>query len=226
MDNRFSEISFFDLMSALWRRKWWIVLISVLFGGMVFAYTKFMVPKSYTSTSRLYVVNKTEDGIVSNQDLQAGSALTKDYREIILTDDTVDATISDLGLDLTPSQFLSKVEVTTPADTRIIMISATDTNPEEAARIANELRVKSASKIIDVTQVTDVTTLQEARVPKNPSGPNTVKRTLLGILLGGFGTVFVILSKEILDNRVKRPEDLEKLELTHLGSIPAVKSIK
>lgn len=57
-----------------------------------------------------------------------------------------------------------KIQVTVPADTRIVSISVRDSKPEEASRIANALREVAAEKIISVTKVSDVTTLEEALV--------------------------------------------------------------
>lgn len=226
MKTHIRDISLFEILGALWRRWWLIILLAVTLGGASFSYNRFLVPRSYTSTTRLYVVNKTEGAVVSNQDLQAGSALTKDYREIILSEDVIDQTIADLGLNVSQREFISKLQVSVPADTRIISISVTNTEPEEAARIANALRQLSAEKIKAVTQVSDVTTLQEGRVPTRPSGPNSVRAGVLGAVLGAVLVILGIITKEVLDDRVKRLEDLEKMNLTLLGSLPFVKEEK
>ena len=54
---------------------------------------------------------------MTNQDLQAGSYLVKDYREIILSQDVLEKVTSDLKLDLSPKALASKVKVTVPVDT-------------------------------------------------------------------------------------------------------------
>ncbi|VNT95929.1 capsular polysaccharide biosynthesis protein Cap5A [Streptococcus pneumoniae] len=68
-----------------------------------------------------------------------------------------------MKLDIPAKTLTSKVQVTVPADTRIVSISVKDKQPEEASRIANSLREVAAEKIIAVTRVSDVTTLEEAR---------------------------------------------------------------
>lgn len=57
-----------------------------------------------------------------------------------------------------------KITVTIPTDTRILSITVRDSDPIQAAIIANTLRDKAAKKIIEVTKVSDVTTL-EATMP-------------------------------------------------------------
>ncbi len=59
-----------------------------------------------------------------------------------------------------------------------------DADPNEAARIANSLRTFAAQKIVEVTKVSDVTTLEEAVPREEPTTPNTKRNILLGLLAG------------------------------------------
>ncbi|MBZ4284316.1 capsular biosynthesis protein CpsC, partial [Streptococcus pneumoniae] len=77
--------------------------------------------------------------------------LTKDYKEIILSDEVLEETISDLKLESTLESLASKIKISIPAETRIISISVTNTNSDEAARIANGIRKVAALKIKEVT---------------------------------------------------------------------------
>ncbi|MFX3870707.1 capsular biosynthesis protein CpsC, partial [Streptococcus suis] len=54
-----------------------------------------------------------------------------------------------------------KVSVYIPVDTRIVYISLRDADPNEAARIANSLSTFASQKIVEFTNVIDVTTLEE-----------------------------------------------------------------
>ena len=64
--------------------------------------------------------------------------------------------VSSLELDFSTSQLMSKINVTVPADTRIVSISVQDESAEEAARIVNGVRQAAADKIIEVTKVSDI----------------------------------------------------------------------
>ena len=100
-------------------------------------------------------------------------------------------------------------------------IAVSDGDAKEAARVANSLRQVAAEKIIAVTKVADVTTLEEAEVPNSPSSPNIKRNTLIGFLAGGVLISVVILVVEVLDDRVKKPEDVEEaLGITLLGVVP------
>jgi len=223
------EIDVFQLLKILWKRKVLIALVAIVTGVVAFAYSSFIVKPEYTSTTRIYVVNRNQGDKsgLTNQDLQAGSYLVKDYREIILSQDVLEKVATDLKLELPPKGLASKIKVTVPADTRIVSISVTDRAPEEASRIANSLREVAAQKIISVTRVSDVTTLEEARPATSPSSPNIRRNTMVGFLAGAVVMVVTVLLIELLDTRVKRPEDIEDvMQITLLGVVPNLDKLK
>ena len=223
------EIDVFQLLKILWKRKVLIALAAIVTGVVAFAYSSFIVKPEYTSTTRIYVVNRNQGDKsgLTNQDLQAGSYLVKDYREIILSQDVLEKVATDLKLDLPSKGLASKIKVTVPADTRIVSISVTDRAPEEASRIANSLREVAAQKIISVTRVSDVTTLEEARPATSPSSPNIRRNTMIGFLAGAVVMIVAVLLIELLDTRVKRPEDVEDvMQIALLGVVPNLDKLK
>lgn len=222
-DNQTVEIDVLSLVKTLWRRKFLIIVTAFAMAIVALGYSTFIIKPNYTSTTRIYVVNRqaNENSTLTNQDLQAGTYLVKDYKEIILSQDVLAKVIDDLKLNVQPSALAKKINVTVPTDTRIVSIAVSDGDAREAARIANSLRQVAAEKIIAVTKVSDVTTLEEAEVPNSPSSPNIRRNTLIGFLAGGVLISVVILVVEVLDDRVKKPEDVEEaLGITLLGVVP------
>lgn len=227
-ENQAVEIDVFAMLKTLWKRKFSIVLVALVFAIAAFGYSAFLAKKEYQSTSRIYVVSRQnqDNNALTNSDLQAGSYLVKDYREIILSQNVLSQAIEELKLDMTPAELSKKISVSVPTDTRILSITAKDVDPKEAARIANGLRNVAAEKIIAVTKVSDVTTLDEAEVPQTPSSPNIRRNVLLGFIAGAGLMVVLMVVVEVLDDRVKRPEDIEELMgLTLLGIVPDIKKL-
>ena len=189
------EIDVLQLVKVLWKRKFLIALVALVAGITAFAYSSFVIKPQYTSTTRIYVVNRNQADKpgLTNQDLQAGAYLVKDYREIILSQDVLEKVVADQSLTIDAKTLGKKVSVTVPADTRIVSISVRDGKPEEASRIANALREVAAQKIISVTRVSDVTTLEEARPATSPSSPNIRRNTMMATIAGvGFIVVIVL----------------------------------
>lgn len=219
-DNASIEIDVLYLLRKLWSRKFFIIFIALVVGTIALLGSVFLIKPKYTSTTRIYVVSRTADSI-TNQDLQAGSYLVKDYQEVITSNEVLSSVIDKEKLSLTPNELSSMISVTIPTDTRVISISVEDDNAQEATTIANTVREVAAEKIKAVTKVDDVTTLEAAEVPKEPSSPNIKRNTLIGVIAGGILAVISIIILEVLDDRVRRPEDIEDvLGLPLLGIVP------
>ena len=220
------EIDVLSLLRTIWRKKFLILLTAILTTGLAFAYSAFLATPQYDSTTRLYVVNQSsDDGAgITNQDLQAGSFLVKDYKEIILSQDVLKNVTTTLGIT---DDIEEKITVEIPVDTRILSITVRDSDPNQAATIANTLRDEAAKKIIEVTKVSDVTTLEVALPAENPSTPQTKRNLVLGFIVGAFLATALVLVLEVLDDRVKRPQDIEEgLGMTLLGLVPHADKLK
>ncbi|WP_105182237.1 Wzz/FepE/Etk N-terminal domain-containing protein [Streptococcus suis] len=220
------EIDILLLLKTIWRKKFLIILTALFGAGIAFVYSSFLVTPQFDSTTRIYVVSQNVEagsGLTS-QELQAGTYLVKDYKEIILSQDVLTQVATELNLK---ESLKEKISVSIPVDTRIVSISVRDADPNEAARIANSLRTFAAQKIVEVTKVSDVTTLEEAVPAEEPTTPNIKRNILLGLLAGGILATGIILAMEVLDDRVKRPQDIEEvMGLTLLGVVPDSKKLK
>lgn len=228
-ENKEIAIDIVQLFKILWKKKIAIILTAIVAAVLAFGVSSFVLTPEYSSTTRIYVVNRnqSEKSGLTNQDLQAGTYLVKDYKEIILSQDVLEKVISNLKLEKTVKELSKKIQVTVPVDTRIVSIAVKDAQPEEASRIANALREVAAEKIISVTRVSDVTTLEEARPALTPSSPNIRRNTALAFLVGGAVMVVSVLLLELLDDRVKRPEDVEEvMHVALLGIVPDLDKLK
>ena len=220
------EIDVLSLLRTIWRKKFLILLTAILTTGLAFAYSAFLATPQYDSTTRLYVVTQSSDNGagITNQDLQAGSFLVKDYKEIILSQDVLKNVTTTLGI---ADDIKEKITVNIPVDTRILSITVRDSDPNQAATIANTLRDEAAKKIIEVTKVSDVTTLEAAVPAEKPSTPQTKRNLALGFVAGAFLATALVLVLEVLDDRVKRPQDIEEgLGMTLLGIVPKAEKLK
>ncbi|MGB4933220.1 MAG: capsular biosynthesis protein CpsC, partial [Streptococcus suis] len=75
--------------------------------------------------------------------------------------------------------------------------------------------------------VSDVTTLEAALPAEKPSTPRTKRNLALGFVAGAFLATALVLVLEVLDDRVKRPQDIEEgLGMTLLGVVPQANKLK
>ena len=221
------EIDALALLQKLWIKKVFILFTAFYVAVFAFLGTYFFIQPTYTSSTRIYVVNQADDGKnLSAQDLQAGTFLTKDYKEIITSNDVLSEVIKDEKLNMTEADLAKMISVNIPTDTRLISISVNAKTGQDAQSLANKVRDVAAEKIKKVTKVEDVTTLEDAKLPDSPSSPNIKRNVALGAVLGGFLAIVGVLVREILDDRIRRPEDIEDaLGLTLLGIVPDIDKI-
>ncbi|KAA3655689.1 MAG: hypothetical protein DWQ10_17060, partial [Calditrichaeota bacterium] len=79
------------------------------------------------------------------------------------------------------------------------------------------------SRITEVGQLGDVRIIDPAKPPKNPVRPKKMLNMILGVIVGlglGVGITFLL---EAMDNSIRTSEDVERIGVTILGSIPVIK---
>ena len=226
MDNQekdFVQIDIMLLLRRIWSQKLIIVLTTLVFTAGALMYSLFIATPKYNSTTRVYVVNQKKDNhAITTQDVQLGTLLVKDYKEIILSNSVMSDVVAKNKLQITPGELAKKISVDAPKDTRIISITVTDKDPQKARDLANAVREVSADKIKEVTKIEDVTTLEQAEAALTPSSPNVFKNSVLAALLGFILAVGGVVLIELMDDRIKRPEDIEEtMNLVLLGVIPS-----
>ena len=226
MDNQEKDFVQRDIMLLLrriWTQKLIIVLTTLVFTAGALMYSLFIATPKYNSTTRVYVVNQKKDNqAITTQDVQLGTLLVKDYKEIILSNSVMSDVVAKNKLQITPGELAKKISVDAPKDTRIISITVTDKDPQKARDLANAVREVSADKIKEVTKIEDVTTLEQAEAALTPSSPNVFKNSVLAALLGLILAVGGVVLIELMDDRIKRPEDIEEtMNLVLLGVIPS-----
>ena len=228
MNNQEKDLIQLDIMLLLrriWEKKVLVVLVTLLFTAASLAYSIFLVTPKYSSTTKVYVVNqKKDDKAITTQDVQLGSLLVKDYKEIILSNKVMEDSAEKSGTGITAKELAKKVSVDAPKDTRIISITVQDKDPQVASDLANTVKEVSADQIKEVTKIDDVTTLEEAKAATSPSSPNIPKNGILATALGFILAVAGVVLFELLDDRVKRAEDIEEaMGLVLLGVVPDTK---
>lgn len=215
------EIDLKEIFAVLMSRLWLIMLCGILVGAIGFGYSYFMITPQYQSTTKVYILTKQNGDNVTYSDLQMGTTLTKDYKELIKSRSVLETVIKRCELDEKYSSLAGRVFVEPVSDTRIIAITVEDPNPVAAKFIADEIRKVAAKHIKSVMDIEAVNVVDEANLPRNPASPSVSKWTILGVVLGMFACIGVIMLKYLLDDTIKSSEDVEKyLGLSTLAMIP------
>lgn len=215
------EIDLGELIFAL-LRKWWVIMLAgILFAAAGLCIAKFAIEPTFESTTSVYVISRQKEDVTTSSDITLGTQLMKDIAALAKSRTVSEEVISTLNLDIKVKEFGNLVAVTSGSDTRFLSIKVTHTEPAMAQAIANAVRDVVAKRAVEVMKVEAVNVADYANLPLEKAAPSVAKFTLLGGVLGAFLAAGIIAVLFLLDDTIKTPDDVEKyLKLSTLGSIP------
>lgn len=215
------EIDLMEVFGLLLSRLWIIISVGLLFALICFGVSKFIITPTYESTTKIYILNKSDNTAVTYSDVQLGTQLTKDYAQLISSRYVLEEVIQEQALDTEYDELLKTISVDTPSDTRIVSITVEDTDPVQAMNTANCIREVASEHIQNVMDIDAVNVVETANMPMEKAGPSCLKWTLIGGVLGCFLMCAIILVQYLMDDTIKSSEDVEKyLGLSTLALIP------
>lgn len=200
---------------------WKLILLALVLGGAIaFSVSRFLMVPQYESVAELYVLSKSTS-ITSLADIQAGANLTNDYMVVVKGRPVLEQVIINLNLDETYQSLSGKVTLENPTNSRILRITVRDENPQMAKKIADEIAKVSAAFIAAKMDQDAPSTIQYGYSDGQPVSPNILKNTAIGVLLGGFLAVAIIVIAYLFNDTIMSAEDVEKkLGLNVLGTLP------
>ncbi len=224
MENRINEgeiqLNIFEILYILKKRILILIFAAIVGFGVFGTYSYFILQPQYTSTAMLYVFSK-ETTLTSLVDLQIGSQLTKDYKIIISSRPVLLKVIATLNLDITYKELKKKLTVENPADTRILLLSIVDGDPEMSKQIVDAVAETASAYIGDLMEMVPPKIIEDGEIPQNKTSPHTKKNAALGAALGIMLVVAVTVIQNILDDSIKTEDDVAKyLDVPVLAVLP------
>jgi len=207
---------FFELLGH-WKM---ICLSSILVGIIGLVISVFLITPQYESTSELYVLSKSTS-ITSLADIQMGTNLTNDYMVVVKGRPVLEQVISNLNLEETYGSLKGRVVLNNPSNSRILQITVTDPDSARAKLIADEI-AEVSSKFISAKMDQDPPTIiSYGYADGKPVSPNTMMNTAIGVLIGAFMSMALVVVTYLLNDTITNAEDIErKLGLNLLGTLP------
>lgn len=215
VDNE-TEIDLLDLTYELLEKLHYIVFFFMLGAVIVNAFSYFCIKPTYQTTAKLYIVSASSDSVVDLTDLNIGTSLTKDYEELILSYPVLEQVIEELDLDMNYNELSEMIAITNPSDTRILNITVTSTDPQQAQDVANKLAEVSTSYLPETMNTTEPNIAQEAKLPEHKFGPSYAKFTVIGAFLGAILCCAYFIAIYMMDDTIHSAEDIEK----YFGLVP------
>ena len=189
-----------------------VVMVVFLFVLGIGLYDKvFKTPMYSTYTTLVLVKDETSDTVdtISQSDIILNQKLVSTYREIIKSRLVLDQVIHNLNLSYTLDQMQKMIDVQSKEDTEILKITVTDSNARMASHIANNLAEVFDHEITKIYKLNNVSIIDKAEVPQNPSNNHFFRDLILAALIGFTGTSAIIFIIFYFDDTLRSIEEIE-----------------
>lgn len=214
-----NQINLVELFFYMLKRAWLICLVGLFGALLIGGYTYLFSTPIYQSSATIYIADMNT---LSIQDLQLGSSLTVDYTIMANTQNVAMGAMTSLGIEdqMTYQQFLQMINVKNPQDSHMLQITATNPDPVTAADMANAMAEQLQIQIAHIMDTKKPSTVQKALVPRQPVGPNLLKRMAEGFILAAGLVCGIYFFLFLYKDTISSEEDVEKhLGLTVISSI-------
>lgn len=218
-----TTIDLIELFYRLLDKIWYIIAAAVLGAGIMLAATLFLMTPKYQATAKLYVLNSSSTSINLSQ-IQLGNALASDYMQVFDNWHVHEMVKRRLNLDYSYQQLGSMVSVANLSDTRILSVTVTSTDAQEAKDMALTYAQVAREFIAAKMDMEMPTIFEEPQLATSPSSPSKTKNVLLGFMAGLALACGIVVVQFLVDDRIRNAERLEKqLGLATLGMMPVQK---
>lgn len=212
-------------------KSWAFIIAATLLGVGLAAVASLLETPQYQAKTQLYVSVRSDSSATGElvQGTNFARQIVASYVDVVRTSVVLEPVIEELGLDITPAELAETVSASSPLNTVLINISATSTDPQQAADIANATG-QSFAQVVQTqlegdgkdaqSSIVRLTTTQPAVASETPTSPNTKMNLALGFLLGLALGVGVAVLRSVLDTRIHSLHDIEQItEKPLLGGI-------
>lgn len=226
------EIDILRLAKAVMQKIWAVILAAVIFGSALFGFTYVFIEPEYEARTLLYVNNSNfsvgnTSFNISTSTLSAAQELVNTYIVILKARTSLNEIIDYTQLDRSYTELQSMISAAPVNSTEIFEVVVTSTDPVESEKIANAIATLLPKRIAEIVDGSSVRVVDYAIVPTSRSGPSYAKNTFIGVILGIFLSVAIIVLKELFDVFVREEQYLtQTYPYPILAAIPNMKNSK
>ena len=217
------EIDLRELFEYFKGKILWIIAAIILAIGVGNVVTVLTRVPMYNSNTTIVLVSENNSTTYNTTEQQLNKNLVSTYAEIIKSRKVINKVIDNLGLDYSYGTLKNNVTVEAVTNTEIIKVIVSDSDPQVASEISNEIAEVFMSEVQKIYKLNNISIIDEAEVNKTPYNVNYVKDNLIYIMVALVVSCGIIFIVYYFDTSIKTSEEIEnKLGLTVVGIVPKV----
>lgn len=205
------QITIKDLLRIFLQHIKLIILLTVVGGVLAYLYVSFMVTPMYSTSSLILVQSNSsfETAITGNQTSNEGRVNMSDVTSSVTLANTC-ATLFRVAPEMKGVVSGANVSITPIENSYFLQVTATSSDPNTAANVANSVAEKAEEVYKDYFDAGKAKPVEYAAVPSSPSSPNKSRYLIIGLLIGLVASLAISFLLEVVDTTIKPDDDLYK----------------
>ena len=214
---------FWETFKKFWG---WCIAITLVLTIVAYLFSAFLIPEEFTATSRLIVVqqqNQDTSQQITYNDVQLSQKLVNTYSEIIKSEAVLDKVSENLNIIYDYEDLQGMLKVASVNNTEVFDVSITSNDAQLSADITNEIVDVFRDEVMDIMNVSNITVLNEAKVPTEKSGPSNIRNAAIGFAAGFMISALIVVVRTLKDTKVKTEDEVRAIfDYPIIGVIPNV----
>lgn len=203
-----------ELLLVLWRKKWLILLITILGISLGYGISTQMKPK-YEATTEILIETDKSDNLLYTQNMM------ETYREVLTSSALIKKVNAQGDFDLTANDYNEKVEISMINTSQLITITAKSKDEQEPVKLVNEIAEVFKKELTNYSKINTALVLNPAT--QSISNQNGLFNQLLYSLIGGIVGLLVAicycLLREIYSTKIDTETKTQRLNIPLIAEI-------
>lgn len=227
--NYVMELDIRRLISALWKQKILIVVVTVLFTLGGYLHSLLFLEPLYRSSFTAYVNNRVDPSYgtaISPADISASLGLSGVYQEIVVSRGVLSEVAENTSYGLKHTDIARMVKCNMSSDTNpVVHVTVVAGDPQMACDLANAIADVAPEHMARVIHGCKLVVIDRAIPDSEKVWPNNPGRGLTTGSIAGLLLCLLIVVIDLIDDKVQNSEELERrYGLPTIGQIPSLEA--
>lgn len=210
-NKEYYSIDLVHIFKKLWQRVWVIILAALVAASIGFSIASFAIAPKYSSSIMLYVNNSSfslgnTSFSISSSEISAAQSLVKTYIVLLRNRTTLEKVIEKAGVPYDYAQLNGMIVAESVNETEVFRVKVTTEDPYESAKIVNCIAEVLPGRVSEIIDGASMEIVDEGIVNKQKVSPSITQYTAIGMVLGGFAAVLVLVVLALLDDTIHDEE--------------------
>ena len=186
-----------------------VIICMIVCGVAAFGVSSILIAPKYQSKATIFFTPKVVENIVDYNSINSNQKLVNNVVNLMVQDNLMMEVADDLGFE-SAQQLKDCVKVVNIPDTELVEVSATTKDPNLSKKTVSTLISKFIKNMEKTLNVSNIQIVSSPKVNEKPVSPNTMKNTVLGLLLGFVLACARIVIIVLTDKTVKNKTEAER----------------